>query len=110
MAPKRAASPGLNYLAIPKAPALPEEPPPPRPGPGFLISNTFLTRSLQVLSNGRLRWRLVVEAGGLLPVGSGLVIEALRGRHHYYSEGLSLAHGPGPIAPGPAVSRCVERV
>ncbi len=39
-----------------------------------------------------------VEAGVLLPVGSSLVIEALR--VGISPEGLSLAHSPGPIAPG----------
>jgi hypothetical protein len=39
-----------------------------------------------------------VEAGGLLPGGSRLVIEALRAST--LPEGLSLAHSPGPIAPG----------
>ena len=51
-----------------------------------------------------------VEAGVRPLGGSSLVIEALRGRHHYYSEGLSLDHSPCPIAPGPAGSGCIGRV
>ena len=39
------------------------------------------------------------EAGVLPLGGSRLVIEALRVGHSS-SEGLSLAHSPGPIAPG----------
>ena len=48
------------------------------------------------------------EAGAPPPGGSRLVIEALR--LVTSTEGLSLAHSPSPIASGPAVSRCVERV